>query len=298
MDSQDTTFNYKITVAALVAVILGILIAFYYSYAQSQNRLLSLEQEKKLLVQDLTLARAEMDQLSSLNEFNEIELRDSKFQIQNLLDSVGQLNFDLGKLRQTSKKLKRLEVRFDSLLFKNKLLKNNSNLLTSRYETVLQELEDLKGTASSLQESESLLREDNTKLTEELKIKSYLSLEDSEGSGFRFKASKPIRTNKASIVERLRGCVTVAGNPNEEGDIKVVYLQFLDPNMKIIEDNFTTISVSGNTYSKKVEFVYTGEELSICEAINVPIDSLEEGIYTLNVFEDERLLSSTEFQLK
>ena len=87
-------------------------------------------------------------------------------------------------------------------------------------------------------------------------------------------------------------------DPNSEGDIKVLYFQFLDPNMSIIEDNANTISVSGNTYSKKVEIVYTGKEISVCDAITVPEGSLEEGIYTLNVFEDERLLASTEFQLK
>jgi len=54
MESQDTTFNYKIILAALVAVIVAILIAFYYSYAQSQNQLSYLEDEKKLLVKDLT----------------------------------------------------------------------------------------------------------------------------------------------------------------------------------------------------------------------------------------------------
>ena len=39
MDNQDTKFNYKILLAALVAVIIGILIAFYYSYAQSQTEI-------------------------------------------------------------------------------------------------------------------------------------------------------------------------------------------------------------------------------------------------------------------
>ena len=68
--------------------------------------------------------------------------------------------------------------------------------------------------------------------------------------------------------------------------------------MKVIEDNASTISVGGNTYSKKVEIVYTGKEISICDAITVPENSLVEGIYTLNVYEDERLLASTEFQLK
>ena len=298
MGPQDNNFNYKIIFAALVAVIVGILIAFYYSYAQSKNQMSFLEDEKSILVKDLTLMKAEVDRLSGLNEVNEIELQTSRFRVQQLLDSVGRLNFSITKLKETRKELRKLEIRFDSLKLKNNFLRYNNSLMASRYEETLKQLEELRGKASSMEQAESLLRETNRELTRELRIKSYLKLQDAEGSGFRLRTGRPIKTNKASTIEKLRGCVTVLSNPNEKGDIKVLYLQFLDPNMAVIEDNASTISVSGNTYSKKVEIVYTGKEISICDAITVPEGSLPEGIYTLNVFEDERLLASTEFQLK
>ncbi|WP_036380491.1 hypothetical protein [Muricauda sp. MAR_2010_75] len=298
MNPQDNNFNYKIIFAALVAVIVGILIAFYYSYAQSQNQMSFLEDEKSILVKDLTLMKAEVDRLSGLNEVNEIELQTSRFRVQQLLDSVGRLNFSITKLKETRKELRKLEIRFDSLKLKNNFLRYNNSLMASRYEETRKQLEELRGKASSMEQSESLLRETNRELTRELRIKSYLKLQDAEGSGFRLRAGRPIKTNKASTIEKLRGCVTVLSDPNERGDVKVLYLQFLDPNMAVIEDNANTVSVSGNTYSKKVEIVYTGKEISICDAITVPEGSLPEGIYTLNVFEDERLLASTEFQLK
>lgn len=282
----------------MAAVIVGILIAFYYSYAQSQNQMIYLEEEKGLLVKDLTLMRTEVDRLSGLNEVNEIELQTSRFRVQQLLDSVGRLNFSITKLKETRKELRKLELRFDSLKLKNNFLRYNNSLLASKYDETIRQLEELRGRANSMERTESLLRETNKELTKELKIKSYLKLQDAEGSGFRLRAGRPIKTNKASVIEKLRGCVTILSDSSTDGDIKVLYLQFLDPNMAIIEDNANTISVSGNTYSKKVEIVYTGKEISICDAITVPEESLEEGIYTLNVFEDERLLASTEFQLK
>ena len=298
MDAQDNNFNYKIIFAALVAVIVGILIAFYYSYAQSKNQMVFLEQEKSLLVKDLTLMKAEVDRLSGLNEVNEIELQTSRFRVQQLLDSVGRLNFSLTKLKETRKELRMLEVRFDSLKLKNNFLRYNNKLLADRYEETQKLLQDAKGRASSIEKRESLLRETNRELSKELKIKSYLKLQNAEGSGFRLRAGTPLKTNKASTIEKLRGCVTILSDPSERGKVRVIYLQFLTPEMKVIEDNATTISVGGNTYSKKVEIVYTGKEISICDAITVPEGSLDEGIYTLNVFEDERLLASTEFQLK
>lgn len=300
MESQDTTFNYKIILAALVAVIIAILIAFYYSYAQSQNQLSYLEDEKKLLVKDLTLMKAEVDRLSGLNEINDIELQTSKYRIQELLDSVGQLNFNMIKLKEDKKALRVLEAKFDSLRSKNNFLRYNNSLLSQKYERSQLQIAELKGRTNTLSQAEALARKQNEVLTEALKIKTYLKIvpNSSEGSGFRLRAGRPTKTNKADVIEKLRGCVTVQGNEEESSEPKVLYLQFLNPDLEIIEDNANVISVGGNTYSKRVEMLYLGKETTICEAITVPEGSLAPGIYTLNVYEDERLLSSTEFQLK
>ena len=93
-----------------------------------------LEQEKSLLVKDLTLMKAEVDRLSGLNEVNEIELQTSRFRVEQLLDSVGRLNFSLTKLKETRSELRMLEVSFDSLKLKNNFLRYNNRLLADRYE--------------------------------------------------------------------------------------------------------------------------------------------------------------------
>jgi hypothetical protein len=300
MDSQDTKFNYNIIIAALVAVIIGILIAFYYSYAQSQNQITFLEQEKELMVKDLTLMRTEVDRLLGENEVNEIDLQDSRFRVQQLLDSVGRLNFNIAKLKEGRKEFVRIKNMYDSLKLKNNFLRYNNSLLANRYDEARKQLEELKGKSSSLAQAESLQRQKILELNRELKLKSYAKLQEgaTEGTAFRLRAGRPMETNKASTVEKLRGCVTILAEDEKSTSTKVIYFQFLDPNMTVIEDNANTISVSGNTYSRRVELVYFGDELDVCDAITVPEGSLEEGIYTLNIFEDERLLSSTEFQLK
>lgn len=298
MDIQDNKFNYKIILAALVAVIIGILIAFYYSYAQSRTQITYLEEEKGLLVKDLTLMKTEVDRLSALNEVNEIELQDSRYKVQQLLDSVGRLNFTVDKLREYKKELRQLEARHDSLKLKNNFLKYNNMQLADKYEETRKMIDELRGKSSSLAEAEALLRKKNKELSEELKIKNYLKLQNAEGNGFRLRGGRPIKTNKASTIEKLRGCVTITDDPNARSQERVIYLQFLGPNMGVIEDNANTISVNGNIYSKRVELIYMGEEIFVCDFITIPAGSLSEGTYTLNVFEDEKLLSSAEFQLK
>jgi FtsZ-binding cell division protein ZapB len=298
MDNQENKFNYKIILAALVAVILGILIAFYYSYAQSNTRIGYLEEEKALLVKDLTLMKTEVDRLSALNEVNEIELQDSRYRVQQLIDSVGRLNFTVNKLREYRKELRILEAKYDSIKLKNNFYRYNNNQLTQKYDDARKLIEELRGESSSLAEAEALLRKKNQELSNELKIKNYLKMENTEGSGFRLRGPRPIRTNKASTIEKLRGCVTIQADVSSATMDKVIYFQFLGPNMRVIEDNANTISVSGNIYSKRVEIIYLGEEMSVCDFITIPEGSLEPGTYTLNVFEDQKLLSSSEFQLK
>lgn len=298
MDNQENKFNYKIILAALVAVILGILIAFYYSYAQSSARIGYLEDEKALLVKDLTLMKTEVDRLSALNEVNEIELQDSRYRVQQLIDSVGRLNFTVNKLREYRKEFRILEAKYDSIKLKNNFYRYNNLQLTQKYEDARKMIEDLQGESSSLAEMEALLRKKNQELSNELRIKSYLKLNNTEGSGFRLRGERPIKTNKASTIEKLRGCVTIKADPTSGTMEKVIYYQFLSPNMRVIEDNANTISVGGNIYSKRVEILYLGQEMSVCDYITIPEGSLGPGTYTLNVFEDQKLLSSAEFQLK
>ena len=300
MEYKDTQFNSKIVYAGLGAVIIAVLIAFYFSYAQSSNEISFLEQEKEILVKDLTMMKAEVDRLSALNEVNEIELQDSRYRVQSLLDSVGKLNFTVSKLRAFKKELRKLELRHDSLKSKSNFLTSNNKVLEEKYGDTQNRIADLKNKSAALAEAEAQLREKNKELSHELKIKNYLNLANVESSGFRLRSNgKPIRSTKASMVEKIRGCFTLKENPSVSETLqKVIYFQVLSPAMQIIEDNASTVSVNGNSYSKRIELAYNGEMLSACDYISVPKGSLKEGIYTLNIFEDEKLLSSSEFTLK
>ena len=298
MTGQDKKTNYNILSTVLVVVIIGILIAFYYSYAQSSSEIDFLKQEKNLLVKDLTLMKADVDRLSALNEVNEIELESSKYRVQELLDSVGRLNFTVEKLREFKTELRRLEAKNDSLKLKNNFLNYNNLLLAEKNGKLEMEIEELRAKSKSLAAAEALRLKKTKELNKALKVKQYLKLRGAEGSAFRPRSNKPIETNKASIIEKLRGCVTVIADTAATNTQNSIYFQFLSPNMQVIEDNANTITVNGNVYSKRVDFRFSGEEITICDFITIPQGSLEEGNYRFNVFENEKLLSTTEFELK
>jgi len=299
MNAQDKKFNYKIILAVLLAVIIAILIAFYYSHGQSRSEITFLENEKELLVKDITLLKSDIARLGTQNEVDEIELERSRYQVQQLEDSVGRLNFTVEKLREFKTELRRLEARNDSLKLKNNFLKYSNMILAEKYEKSQNEIKVLQEKRNQLTRAESIQRQKSQKRIEELKTKKYLVVDNVLGNGFRLKNGRdPIQTNKASIIEKLRGCVTIDTDEEPRGQEKIIYFQFLGPNMRIVEDNANTITVNGNIYSKRVQFLFAEEGQQVCNYITVPEGSLQDGVYTLNVFENEKLLSSSEFQLK
>jgi len=298
MDSQDNNFNYKIITAALAAVIIGILIAFYYSNAQSNNKINFIEGEKRILVNKLTLMRANIDNLASENQVNDIDLKVANDRINNLLDSIGQLNFDIDKYTESKRQLRIWEIKYDSLNLKYNSLNYNNIVLSRSIIEAKKKAEEYKNSANTLADREEALRLANKKLNNELKNKTYLKLDKTEALGIRIRNGKVIYTNKASIITKLNGCTTVKGNPNESNAAKTLYFQFLDPNKRVISHNANIIHVNGNEYSKRLDLIYTGINKEVCDEINVPVGSLHPGLYTLNVFEDEKLLSSQEFELK
>jgi len=298
MDSQDTKFNSKIVYAILTALIIGILIAFYYSYAQSRTQINYLEHERDLLVEDMILMKADIDRLSARNVSNDIELQTSRYKIQQLLDSVGKLSFTIEKVREYNVELRRLGAKNDSLKLKNDFLNYNNMQLAEKYEASQREVRRIQNANAALTQAEAKEKDKIQELNEKLKTKKYLELDYIEGSALRFRADKPIRTNKASTVKRLKGSVVIAADSSLTNQVRVLYFQFVDPNFGIIEDNANTINVLGNVYSKRHEFDFTGAKQEIVEYVTIPVGSLEPGEYFLNVFEDDKLLQTSEFILK
>ena len=295
MDDQDKKINSNLILAVMAAIILGILIAFYYSYAQSKSEISFLEDQKAILTKDLTLMKANIDQLEARDEVSEIELQKSKETVDRLLDSVGRLTFTIQKLREYKTELRRLDARNDSLEIKNNFLKYTNMQLTERNENTQTELDQLR---NSLGDAEAEQRRVVKEVMAEAKTKVYLQIDNTTASAWRIKGGKGIQTNKASVVEKLEGYAVVAADPSLAGNKRILYFQFLGNNMQIIEDNATTINVNGNVYSKRHEFTFDGTQTDVRDVITMPEGSLNKGTYTLNVFEDEKLLDTTEFILK
>lgn len=295
MDSQDKKINSNIVLAAMAAIILGILIAFYYSYAQSKSQINFLEEQKAILTKDLTLMKADFENIKGLNEVAEIEIQKSRESIDQLLDSVRSLTNNIKKLSEYKTELRKLNDRNDSLLLKNNFLNYRNMKLVERNEEIQKEFEKIRAAKSKAEAEKIRITKEAMEVS---KTKVYVEIETTKATSIRVRNGKPIQTNKASVVSKLQGCVILKADASLAGTQKILYYQFLGPSMEVIEDNANTVNVNGNVYSKRKEFIFDGSEMDVCNTITFPQGSLKKGTYRLNVFEDEKLLSTTEYQLK
>ncbi|EAQ99780.1 hypothetical protein [Maribacter sp. HTCC2170] len=174
----------------------------------------------------------------------------------------------------------------------------NGKALTEQKQIWLNEEEEKvkalrKQIYSSIEKAEKLLGN-----TDEHKTINYLKLKEPVGSGFRMNSGKPMESEKASTVEKLRGCVAIMADPTMVKKEKVLYFQFIGPDNKIIKDIDNPITEKGKEFSKKIELLFMGEDSEICDFISITQGSLKAGNYILNIFEGEKLLESAKFELK
>jgi len=248
--------------------------------------------------------KADVDRLEARNMVDEIEIQRSKRDVDRLLDSVDGLNFTIESLSEYTGKLKQLEARNDSLILKNDYLQYNNSILSGKRVAKRNEKEEVAIAPEVVvvpptpKVKKETARPVSRNSRDRVKKRNPIVIDGSRVNGARIKDGEHILTNKASVIEKLKGCAAIANDPQSGRYKRTIYFQFLDPTMKIIPDNGKTISVEGNTYSKRVEFNYDGKPKEACNYITVPLGTLNEGVYTLNVYEGGRLISSETFSLK
>ena len=119
-----------------------------------------------------------------------------------------------------------------------------------------------------------------------------------KGSGLFSYEERFYETNEVSIIEKLQGCFTISNKTANKKKSKIIYLQFLDPDMQVIKDDVFKHKEDMTRYSTKIETFFFDLEGSLCGDIAISRGSLAPGIYTLNIFDNQRLVSSVEFPLK
>jgi hypothetical protein len=287
-------FNYRLIISSLIVVLIALGVYSYSSYEDMKSHEVFLKQEKQLIESELSAMLENYEEISQDYELVSEELEAAKKEIQSALDSLKVLNGNLEVVTKYKAQLRALKTKnavlletIDSLSFANE------QLLTDKQRAYSSIRQKNRAITSLEYEKDSLYRT--------IDKAALIAATNVDAKPFKLTRSNKKRpTSKARRADALDICITLAENPLADSGKKDIYIQILTPDNNVLSDQgAVTFGETTLIYSKKEVIKYTNETIDICSMIKADNNDkpLQKGIYYVNVFNDERMLNSSTFEL-
>ena len=297
IDEIKNSSRLKWLFIIFVFIIISLVSSLFFQKEQMQKQMdikIQFVEEKNQLRDELDDLIDEHDNL--LEEYSglgdQLQVQDSiiKQQISDIRGLLRKEN-DLKLAREKIDRLKEIAKRYiadiDSLLFLNQKL-------TKQKDSVIRVNKDINW-------KNYKLNKQNIELEKKVSEGSILEISDLNVTTFRYrKSGRLVETSSAKKTQIIQVCFLVLQNTIAKKEIKNYYLQLIDPNSNIISSNDSIkYGVDSTTFlfTKNDSLLYDNSEQSICldwQRINI----LQEGIYKVHLYVDERLSAKTAFRLK
>ena len=288
-------FNYRLIISSLVVILIALGIYSYTSYESIKSHESFLVQEKHLIESELSEMLESYEDISEEYELVSDELEEAKKEIQTALDSLKILN---GNLEVVSK----YKTQLLALKTKNSLLLETIDSLSIENEKLVEEKRLAYNSIKEKNQAISNLESEKDSLNKTIDKAALIAATNVEAQAFKLgKGDRKKLTDKARRADALDICITIAENPIADSGNKDIYIQILTPENNVLSDKGA--EKFGETtliYSKKEVINYTNETIDICTMIKASNNDkpLKKGIYFVNVFNDDRMLNSSTFELK
>ena len=297
IDEIKNSSRLKWLFIVFVFIILSLVSSLFFQKEQMQKQMdikIQFVEEKNQLRDELDDLIDEHDNL--LEEYSglgdQLQVQDSiiKQQISDIRGLLRKEN-DLKLAREKIDRLKEIAKRYiadiDSLLVLNQKL-------TKQKDSVIRVNKDINW-------KNYKLNKQNIELEKKVSEGSILEISDLNVTTFRYrKSGRLVETSSAKKTQIIQVCFLVLQNTIAKKEIKNYYLQIIDPNSNVISSNDSIkygIDSTTFLFTKKDSLFYDNSEQSICldwQRINI----LQEGIYKVHLYVDERLSAKTAFRLK
>jgi len=294
MSGTNSNIGLKVAIGILVALFLGT--GFYASklYNEKKKTEATLVKEKQQVMSDLSIMAKQYDEAIGENKVANSKLVEARERIQGLMDSLKISQNSVNSLWRYKKKFLALQEEMDGLLEENDRLKVENELLATTLDSTQIQL------AERAVFTDSLLVQ-NTELANVVKDAGALQTLGLKGFGVIERSSgRQIPTERARRSDKIKVCYTVAKNVLAEAGDKELYVQIIDPLNNVLgANNQVEFEEQTLNYSLISRFNYENTNLNICEFV-APKDeeNFEKGRYVVNVFNENELISTSEFTLK
>ena len=287
-------FNYRLIIGTLVIAIVVLGSYSISSHNTFKNHEAFLEQENKLVQNELSKMISLYDGVSIKNETINLQLEQAKSRVVSILDSVKLVKANLSLISKYKKQIASLNKekvvifkKIDSVLLDNELLKEEANKYAQQFEVQRNEVVSLKA--------------QNANLSKIIKEAGALSAEDIQVTALKTMSSLNVfETNKLKDTDHIEVCSTLLSNQFTPRGNKNIYVQIIDPNNNVVADRGSVRfdDDSSLIYSAKTVVNNIGKKLEVCTKINIDDKSkLQSGDYYISVFHEDVLLGHKTIRL-
>jgi regulator of replication initiation timing len=295
-ERNSGTGKWKIFVAVLALIILGLLFWLFIQRSQLMKLVKEKETEKIELQHELD---------SLLTEHNNVKaaygtLSDSLA----AKDSIIQANaVEIRKLLDTQYEYNRIRKRIGLL---QKIAQGYVHQIDSLYNVnreLKAENERIRQDVREEQSKNQTLVKDKEELTQKMSEAAFLKAYNVNVTAYRVTGTKESATDKAARTDRLRICFTIGENPLVEPGKRSVYIRIMRPdNVVVMKSKYDTFTFAGQTipYSIREDISYQGKAMNLCvDWTKKDTDKAAmKGRYTVTVFTDDKEIGSSTFELK
>ncbi|MEZ4797742.1 MAG: chromosome partitioning protein ParA [Flavobacteriaceae bacterium] len=283
----------KIILGIALALLVGTLFYTFNLKSEADETQKQLTEEKALVLKDLNNMAQQYDAAIGENEVANKKLVEARERIESLMDSLKVSENSVRSLWKYKKQFLALQDEMKSLMEENTALKESNALLAISLDSTKIQLQD------RIVFNDSLLAQ-NTELATIVEDAAVLSTVGLKGFGVIVRSSgKLIPTERAGRADKIRVCYTVAKNKLVAPGDKEFFVQVLDPKDNVLGLNEQIqFDESVLNYSLISKFNYESNNLDVCEFVEAKGKDFEKGRYIINVFDQNNLVSSTQFELK
>lgn len=254
-----------------------------------------LDEQKMELEAELKDMYEQYEEMKTSNDTLNRQLLEQQEKIQELLTKAKNNNWTIHKLRKETETLREIMKGYlrtiDSLNTANIQLKAEKQMVTLKLDKE--------------KEKNTQLNEQNTELSEKVKIGERLKAQDLFAAALKERSNNTHReTDRAKRTDMLKACLTLMRNDLTPLGKKWVYARIIAPSGKVIcleesEDNMFEFEGVKGLYSVKKEVDYKGEDTDVCLYWYYEEEALVEvGSYEVYMYVDNYELGKTSFELK
>lgn len=296
MTTESNPTKFKVLIGILVALLIALGLYTYSLYnenSDNKDTVSTLEVEKQNLENELEDLIANYDQVIKDNELKDKDLIAAKTRIEELLA-------DLKKSKANAGLITRYKAEIDNLKAERLVMFKKADSLISINKVLLQERDSTNDLLTQTIQRVDSVTTSNTKLSETVAKGTLLTAIDLKGEAVIVrKSGKIVDTKRASRADKIRACFTLAPNAIAEAGDKVLYVQVINPKNNILGDKKTiNFGNQSLTYSSLITVFYENDELDVCSLVDATENDLTEGRYVINVFDNNRMISTSSLDLK